>query len=169
MAGQWVSGVRTGRSGATGSGGAGGAEQRSLARGGRKEGGGGDADEGGPGCQRLDNACAEALGRMGERKAGLPHCEIGGVRDGPCLAKRGRGGHGSSWAGPTGEADWAGVGLLSWVGLTLVVWAGFPSLLFPLLSIFQPHSNYLNSKLNLNSTLALKQIKQCTTMNAQTS
>ena len=42
-----------------------------------------------------------------------------GVRDGPCRAKRGRGGRGSSWAGPTGDADWAGVGLLSWVGLTL--------------------------------------------------
>ena len=29
--------------------------------------------------------------------------------------------------------------------------------------------NYLNSNLNLNSTLALKQIKQCTSMNATTS
>ena len=82
-----------------------------------------------------------------------------GVRDGPCRAKRGRGGHGSSWAGPTGEADWGGVGLLSWVGLTLVVWASFPSLLFPLFSIFQPHSNYLNSNSNLNSTLTLNQNK----------
>jgi len=53
-----------------------------------------------------------------------------GVRDGPCWAKRGRGGRGSSWAGPTGEADWAGVGLLSWVGLTLVVWAGLILLFF---------------------------------------
>ena len=34
---------------------------------------------------------------------------------------------------------------------------GFHFLFF---SIFQPHSNYLNSNLNLNSTLALKQIKE---------
>ena len=33
---------------------------------------------------------------------------------------------------------------------------------------FKPHSNYLNSNLNLNSILALKQIKQCASMNAQT-
>ena len=31
---------------------------------------------------------------------------------------------------------------------------------------FKPHSNYLNSNLNLNSTLALKQVRQCTSMNA---
>ena len=97
-----------------------------------------------------------------------------------------------------GEVDWAGAegkerdgprgkkrrfgptGLLCWVGLDTGF--GFPSFLF-LSSFsnklkpfefkfefeFKPHSNYLNSNLNLNSTLALKQIKQCTNMNAQPS
>ena len=37
------------------------------------------------------------------------------------------------------------------------------------ISYLKPNSTYLNSNLNLNSTLALKQIKQCTSMNATTS
>ena len=51
-------------------------------------------------------------------------------------------------------------------------WFGFwfPFLItisFPLF-YFKSNPNYLNSNLNLNSTLALKQIKQCTSMNATT-
>ena len=63
---------------------------------------------------------------------------------------------GENWAAALGRAGRGSGGLPG----------GF---LFLFFSIFQPHSNYLNLNLNLNSTLALKQIKQCTSMNAQTS
>ena len=63
-------------------------------------------------------------------------------------------------------------------GAKRATWAGFASSPFlPLFFSFfwfsfffsffySTNSNYLNSNLNLNSTLALKQIKQCTSMNA---
>jgi len=64
--------------------------------------------------------------------------------------------------GPVGK-EWAErVGLLGWFEM---VWV----FLTPLLSIsISTPFNLLNSNSNLNSTLALKQIKQCTSMNATT-
>ena len=65
-----------------------------------------------------------------------------------------------------GEAGWAGKE--EEVGRC----AGFSSSpflpFFFSFSGFQTSLKLLNSNMNLNSTLALKQIKQCTSMNAQT-
>jgi len=55
-------------------------------------------------------------------------------------------------------------GRLGWaLGLVFSIYYPFS------ISYFKPNSTYLNSNFNLNSTLALKQIKQCTSMNATTS
>ena len=54
-------------------------------------------------------------------------------------------------------------GRLGWaLGLVFSIYYPFS------ISYFKPNSTYLNSNLNLNSTLALKQIKQCTSKNATT-
>ena len=98
----------------------------------------------------------------GRRRARLR--ERAGVRVGPgeLLGPRRR-----NWAAvrEAGLGYWVGLGFL--LSLFLVF-----SPLFLFLSSFsnklKPHSNYLNSNLNLNSTLALKQVRQCTSMNATT-
>ena len=94
----------------------------------------------------------------------------------PSGVRRGRPGFAAAWVGCAGRADWArareGGGRVlgqrrRWSGLGF----GLGSLLilspFYFYLQFQSNSsqsNYLNSNLNLNSTLALKQIKQCTSM-----
>ena len=66
-------------------------------------------------------------------------------------------------AGKLGRGVGCWAVFLGWAGLLKGL--GF---LFPILFYFKHHSNYLNSNSNLNSTLALKQIKQCISMNATT-
>ena len=67
-------------------------------------------------------------------------------------------GEGKEWTGWAAGAGKRETGPLRWAELELGS-GGLPGgFLFLLFSIFQPHSNYLNSNLNLNSTLALKQI-----------
>ena len=57
--------------------------------------------------------------------------------------------------------------VLGWIP----VFGFWVSFFFPFLFLvfFQTSLKLLNSNMNLNSTLALKQIKQCTSMNAQSS
>ena len=69
----------------------------------------------------------------------------------------------ADWAGKLGRGVGCWAVFLGWAGLLKGL--GF---LFPILFYFKHHSNYLNSNSNLNSTLALKQIKQCISMNATT-
>ena len=112
----------------------------------------------------MEGKWAAVLGLGASRCAGLLHFASWATG----LGKRGRGkglGRGVelAWADGLGWEEGLRVGLLTGLG-----WVGYWAVSF-LFSIFQPHSNYLNSNLNLNSTLALKQIKQCTSMNAQTS
>ena len=69
------------------------------------------------------------------------------------------------------SAGWGGEGRRERVGPPGWVPFFYSFLLFFLFSFFsgfQTSLKLLNSNMNLNSTLALKQIKQCTSMNAQT-
>jgi len=81
-------------------------------------------------------------------------CDVGAEQErepgrGRGDTQRGLGHFGFWWA------DWVGFGL--WV------------FSFSFSFLFQHTQSNLNSNLNLNPTLTFKQIKQCTSMNAQTS
>ena len=71
----------------------------------------------------------------------------------------------AGWCGLLGRVVWE----RNRVGFGFDFFFSFPSsFLFLFSSYFQHYSNYLNSNSNLNSTLALKQKEQCTSMNATT-
>ena len=134
----------------------------------------------GPGCQRGERRRAASVWANGPKR-GAGARLLARARSGP-REKRPRGRVAGSgcrlvWAvcrgrgsGPVREgkerADWAGklgCGVGCWA--VFLGWAGLLKglgFLFPILFYFKHHSNYLNS------TLALKQIKQCTSMNATT-